>query len=105
MEVKYLFEDALYSSFSLENAFHQMIPVSLNLFSFLVGLLCLFLKYVFPVIHFAFDIKRLSLMVAAIRSIDALIDPRTGDDKTAFLVIFPDPVVWKQRKSEKMLCK
>lgn len=27
-------------------------------------------------------------MVAAIRSIDALIDLRTGDDKTAFLVIF-----------------
>lgn len=65
-----------------------MVPVSPNLFSYLVRLFLLFLKIYLPVIHFAFDIKRLSLMLAAIRSIDALIDLRTGDDKTAFLVIF-----------------
>lgn len=65
-----------------------MIPASPNLFCYLVWLFLLFFKDILPVIHFAFDMKRQLLMLTAIRSIDALIDLGTADDKTAFLVIF-----------------
>lgn len=87
-ESKVSFWDAHYSSFSLANAFHQM-PVSPNLFSYLVGLfLQLFKRYISSA-SVCFWHKSLSLANGSSNQVHwCLIDLRTGDNKTAFLVIF-----------------
>lgn len=62
LKVKYLFKHMLYLSFSLRKT-HQIIPISHNMFTYLFGL---FFEDI-AVIYFAFYIKMLSPIVAAIR--------------------------------------
>lgn len=100
MKVKYLFKDTLYSGFFFSFLRMFFIRWFLFLSTCLVTLSVCFTVFFFKYTtsdSLCFWHERL-LMVTAIRSIDVLIDQRTGDDKTAFLVISPDPVVWKQRK-------